>query len=384
MQQFAIYRRSHLVQLLFCIVRTNKYIIVKKLLIINLTTFGRLTDSYMWCKYLKDKFDITLICPDAESRVEMDGVKIKFIHSFKNRKVQEVYLFLISLLYCLNFKGSILIVYFRHAAWLKRIFTRKKMILDIRTFSVHRSEKFRKVFDQGLFAASRVYDHVTVISNGLRDKLDLPCSKTTILPLGSDPISSIDTSFDQLKLLYVGILSGRNIEKTITGIKYFKDRYPNSNITYDIVGDGHYGELEELRQLVTNLGLDGTVMLHGRVPYIDLKPFFDRSNIGVSFVPKTDFYQFQPPTKTFEYIISGLYTIATSTYCNSEVVNSDNGILIDDSSEEFANALVSISNNTVNIDHNKIRESLSSYKWKNIVDGTLCPVIDNWYAKSVI
>ena len=351
---------------------------MKKLLIINITTFGRLTDSYMWCKYLKDRFEITVVCPDAETRVEMEGIDIKFVSKFKGRRSNELYFLFAALWYCLTFRGTILVVYFRNAAWLKRIVFWKKMILDIRTFSVKPDKNFRRVFDRGLIAATRAYDHVTIISNGLRDKIKLSHSKSTILPLGSDPITYIDTDFDQLRLLYVGILSERDIYKTVIGLKCFKDKYPDNDITYEIVGDGHGDELERLRELTTKLGLDDVVILHGRVPLSALKPYFDRCNIGVSFVPKTEYYQFQPPTKTFEYIISGLYTIATSTYCNVEIVSPVNSILIEDTSDDFAKALESISKNKADLDHKKIRESLSDYKWKNIVDNILYPIVNRY------
>lgn len=352
---------------------------MKKLLIINITTFGRLTDSYMWCKYLKDRFAITVICPDVkegEERVEMEGIDIKFVGLPECKRFGEFCFLFVALWHCLIFNGSILVVYFRAASWLKYLVFWKKMTLDIRTFSVNRESTYRKKFNHGLIAATRVYDHVTIISNGLRDKINLSHSRSTILPLGSDPITSIDTSFDQLKLLYVGILSGRDIDKTIIGLKNFKDKYPKNKITYEIVGDGHYDELEELIKLTTSLGLNDVVKLHGRVPFSELPQFFDRSNIGVSFVPKTTYYEFQPPTKTFEYIISGLYTIATSTFCNKEIVTPDNGILIEDNSDEFTKALETISNNKENLDHKIIRESLSSYRWKNIVDNILYPIVN--------
>ena len=200
-----------------------------------------------------------------------------------------------------------------------------------------------------------------------------------ILPLGADSLSSIDTNFDQLKLLYVGILSGRDIGKTIKGLKDFKDRHPENNITYDIVGDGHYDELSELKALSSSLGLDDTITFHGRLPYDELKPFFEKCNIGVSFVPKTDYYEFQPPTKTFEYIISGLYTIATSTHCNKSVITSDNGVLIEDNCNDFTNALEDIWARRDSVNQTKIKESLIYYKWDNIVGNILRPILNRQY-----
>lgn len=350
---------------------------MKKLLLINSPTFGHLTDAYMWCKYLKNKFDITYISFDTlHKKAEMDGINLKFVSYSGGKFIRESRFVLTSLWYCFKSRGTILVVYFWGAIWLKRVLFWKKMILDIRTFSVVKFPERRKKVNINLLETSRKYDLVTIISQGLKDKLGLPDSKVSILPLGAEQIASVDTDFDQLKLLYVGILSGREIEKTIVGVKDFKDNNPSNKITYDIVGDGHYGELDELKSLVSDLGLDDTITLYGRLPYTQLKPFFDKCNVGVSFVPKTDYYEFQPPTKTFEYIISGLYAIATSTHCNKEIVTSVNGILIDDTCENFTDALETIWKTRDSIDHSKIKESLSDYNWEKIVNNILYPILE--------
>ncbi len=352
---------------------------MKKLLIINKSTFGHLTDSYMWCKYLKDKFDITFIGFDAlHTRVGMDGVNIKYISCRGSRAMREYRFLLKSLWHCLLFKGPILIVYFDKAIWLKRLVFWKKIFLDIRTFGVNRDPERRKAFDRGLLNASHLFDNVTIISEGLQKKLTEIGVKATILPLGAEEISLVDTNFDKLKLLYVGILSGRNIEKTIIGVKYFKEKYPNNKITYDIIGDGHYNELDLLKKMTRDLELHDCITFHGRLPHTQLEYFFDKCNIGISFVPKTDYYEFQPPTKTFEYIISGLYTILTSTHANKELASPNNGILINDTSTDFTAALEKIWNNRASIDHHKIRESLSAYKWKHIVNDILYPILSEY------
>ena len=352
---------------------------MRKLLIINKSTFGHLTDSYMWCKYLKDKFDITFIGFDAlHTRVGMDGVNIKYISCRGSRAIREYRFLLKSLWHCLLFKGPILIVYFDKAIWLKKLVFWKKIFLDIRTFGVNRDPERRKIFDRSLLSTIHGFDRVTIISEGLQEKLNHIGVKSMILPLGAEEISLVDTNFDELRLLYVGILSGRSLEKTIIGVKDFKKKYPNNKITYEIIGDGHYGELEELKQLTHELALDDCITFHGRLPHTQLEHFFDKCNIGISFVPKTDYYEFQPPTKTFEYILSGLYTIATSTHANTELINSDNGILINDTSEEFTAALENIWQNRASIDHDKIRASLKSYKWDHIVNDILYPILSKY------
>lgn len=41
------------------------------------------------------------------------------------------------------------------------------------------------------------------------------------------------------------------------------------------------------------------------------------------YVPITDYYEYQPPTKTFEYVLSGLLCLATATSSNKEVITEE-------------------------------------------------------------
>ena len=123
--------------------------------------------------------------------------------------------------------------------------------------------------------------------------------------------------------------------------------------------------------MVRSLSLDDIVVLHGRIPNTELKPYFDKANIGVSFVPITNYYNIQPPTKTFEYVLSGLYTIATKTEENKAIVNSDCGYLIKDTEEDFIRALIYIWQNRGDIDSKTVREEMVKYNWRNIVENDL-------------
>lgn len=250
------------------------------------------------------------------------------------------------------------------------------MILDIRTLSVDRDLLKRKIFNEKIRKAIDYFDIVTVISKGVLEQLDIKKKKDIrILPLGADPISTERKNFDNIKLLYVGTLSGRDINKTIEGLADFLKKYPYVDLHYDIVGDGANGEVDEYRKLVRNLKLEKYVSLHGRLPYDKLKPFFDTCNIGVSFVPITDYFNDQPPTKTFEYILSGLYTIATRTKANTQIITSENGILITDSAIDFSSALEYVLKIKSTIKEDCIRCSLENYTWKNIVLTTLNPAL---------
>ncbi|MFI3263170.1 MAG: glycosyltransferase [Rikenellaceae bacterium] len=288
-------------------------------------------------------------------------------------------LFLVmSIIYSLFTDGKIMVFYFKGCIYLKRLLSWKKMILDIRTLSISNNLETNRKNDASLRKCAMLYDFSTIISEGIREKLDFPKEKSSILPLGADQISTVNHDFSSgLKLIYVGTLYGRDIHKTISGLKKFIDIYPNIPITYDIIGDAVDPDIIlNLKKITKELNLNNIVTFHGRIPNSELTPFFDNCNIGVSFVPITPYYDHQPVTKSFEYIMSGLYTIATATYCNKEIITNVNGVLIEDNEEDFCKALEDIYLNKDNINCEKIRQSLIEYRWENIIINKLKPIIE--------
>lgn len=346
----------------------------KKILIIDKHRFGELTDSYKWCMYLKAEYLVTIVCFASSITQNCDGLKLKACPMLKNRIIRGIVFLLTAIWHILWHRGAIIVIYFEKCHILKRLFSSRKMLLDIRTLSIAKNPLTREIQDEKIRHTCILYDYVTAISSGVANKINLPQKKINILPLGADIISKQPKQYSLLKLLYVGTFNGRNIEDTINGIAIFCKKHPEIHLTYDIIGDGHNNELEIFKKLINQYNLENIIKLHGRLSPVRLKPFFDSCNVGISYIPITDYYNFQPPTKTFEYALSGLYTIATATEANKEIINDNNGMLINDSAEAFANAIEAILSKN-NFDEIAIRNSLIKYNWKEIVSTILSPII---------
>lgn len=351
---------------------------MKRVLIIDNQQFGYLTDTYKYCEHLKDRYDITYLCYDKGlPKIDLDGIHIVYVKRWGNKLLRGIYFYLRVLMKMLLFHGFIFIVYFQSFEYIKKILPWKKMHLDVRTMSVHPDKNQRDKKDKGIKKAAKWYDSVSYISDGVGKMLELSEDKRKyLLPLGADIISHNEKVFDCLRLLYVGTLNNRNILKTVKGLELFIQKHPLVSIHYDIVGDGK--EYDEISEYISAHELKDIVM-HGRVDYKHLKPFFDDCNIGVSFVPKTSYYDIQPPTKTFEYAFSGLFTIATSTLSNQEIVRPCNGILIEDNAESFADGLEKIMKMKESFKSSDIRTSLLEYSWQNIIDTYLVEIIEKEY-----
>lgn len=339
----------------------------EKLLFVCPCQFGYLTDMYKWCKYLRQDYDITVLCFDTGmERQYLDDVDIHYVDYAGSFTVRGIRFVLSCLRHILLFNGIIFIEYFEKCEWLKRILPFKKMILDVRTLAVWGTQSDRDKYDKRIEAACKKFEVVSVVSEWVKLKLNRK-TQTFLLPLGADVISSSSKVIDGLRLLYVGTFDGRRIDKTIRAVAIFHHQHPDIPISYDIVGSGNHNEQEQYRRIVEELGLGNIVILHGRVPNTDLKHYFDKANIGVSFIPITDYFNIQPPTKTFEYTLSGLYTIATRTMANEAVLNSDCGHLIDDTEADFTNALNYVWTNRECIDSVAVRNAMSDYRWDKIV-----------------
>lgn len=348
----------------------------RKLLFIHPTQFGYHTSSYEYCLYLREVYDITFLCNNYKyKKIYLENVKVRYPLKFYNKYLNIIHFFVFIAWHIFFFQGTIFVFYFRQAAILKRAFFYKKMILDVRSLAVTGDEEFRIRFNKQVAITAALYDYVTVVSEGIRGKIGVNRKKSSILPLGADPISMVKKSYDTLSLLYIGTLSGRDIYKTIEGISIFTRLYPNISLKYDIVGEGFQNESGRLKKMVNGLGLNEIVFIHGHLLHTEIKHFFDNCNFGVSFIPITDYYQFQPALKTFEYLMSGLFTIATSTKSNMEVISEVNGVLIRDTAESFAEALVYCYNKLSKLDDESIRNSIIKYQWSNIVHQYLTPVL---------
>lgn len=349
---------------------------MKRILFINGSQFGYLTDLYNYCLYLKDDYDIQYICFDKHlPKISLDKVKVTYI-PYKGPKLFRGLLYLIACIYkCIIFNGFIFVIYFPKSYLLQKIVFWKKMHLDIRSLSIYANPKIRNSGNKDIQKAINQYESCSFISQGIKNKMKCrPTQTIYILPLGADIVSTTHKIYDDIQLLYIGTLTNRNIIDTVKGIKKFIAKHPEINLIYDIVGDGE--DYKRINEYINNNNLEKYVHLHGMIPHTNLKPFLDTHNIGVSYVPIIEYFEYQPPTKTYEYILSGLFCIATQTFSNKEIINEQNGLLISDNENEFSLALEKFLTIKNRLNDVQIRNTLLSHTWKNIIDKKLRPIIE--------
>ncbi|NJN64433.1 MAG: glycosyltransferase family 4 protein [Acidobacteria bacterium] len=271
----------------------------------------------------------------------------------------------------------VLIEYFFGAAFLRLLRPSGQFVSDVRTASIHPRAPTRFVSDALTRLELKFFRNLCVISEGLKERLGMP-AQALVLPLGADPIIGPPKDFSAgLRLLYIGTLTNRRIEATIQGLRMFLDKnHSSGDLSYSIVGDGYGQERAQLTELAARLGLQDRVTLHGYVHHTAIRPHFDSSNVGVSFIPITPYYDHQPPTKTFEYLLAGMPVIATDTAENRRVISQERGVLIEDNAAAFAEGLEVLSSNLTKFDSKAIREQAMAYSWESIIEKSMVPYLE--------
>lgn len=350
---------------------------MNKVLLISHNQFGYQLSSYYFSYYLRNKFNISYVSFDeGKEKIQIKGVQVYYLKKDNESLIKSYLKFIWFIISFIRTKkpDSILIKYFTFC-FIIPVISFRKIILDIRTASVSSSPIKNSVMNFILRVETLFFNILIILSGSLKDRLALP--RAIVVPLGAEPKGFSTKTFDSLNLVYIGTLNNRNIEKTVVGLYLFRKMYPCIDINYTIIGDGKDNFKSNIEKHITRFNLDKYVTLEGYVLHTRIAKYLTNSNVGVSFVPLTKYYDKQPPTKTFEYLFAGMPILATNTFENRMVVNDQNGILIKDNPQSFAIGLRELWINKENWNSMNIADTISKYTWENIVKLKLFPLFED-------
>lgn len=348
----------------------------KKILIINQEQFGYHIDTYKYCEILRRDFEIFYLSFDGKPQIVLPQTNIIYISSKNNKIIKHIHFILVVLKIIFNNKYDVIFIkYYYGCLLIPLIFPliKSKTILDIRTGGVWNNKIKNNIYNVILKFESNFFKNITIISESLADKLKIKKNKVHILPLGGIYYNNGFKKFDELNLLYVGTLFNRNIHQTIEGFEMFYNEFKrNINITYTIIGDSHkYEDVERLKYVIRFHNLNSVIHYLGYINNRELGCFFKKCNIGISYIPMTPYYDCQPSTKTYEYILAGMICLATTTSENKRIINNINGVFCNDNPISFYNALKNIYHNKDYYNSETIMKSSEKYTWENIVKNNL-------------
>jgi glycosyltransferase involved in cell wall biosynthesis len=209
----------------------------------------------------------------------------------------------------------------------------------------------------------------------------LKIEKYLELPLTADPkICRIDLSNKKnITFLYIGTFHLREIEKTIEAFRLFLNiankKYDNIYFSYSIIGPVQQFKDKNYSSLITKLELDKYIKYEGEIRGENLEKYFINSSIGISFVPCEQYFEHQPPTKTYEYLSWGLPVLATDTHANKQIINNSNGIIHKTDVNSISNAMLDIVDRLLNTFYDKKDLSINNQTWHKLVDSTLSTLL---------
>ncbi len=356
--------------------RLNKKAVQSVLFIIP-DQFGYSAGYYYYCKYLLEAgYRVGVLSFDiGKKKIELDGDFESLYITPHNTLQYRCAIF--KHLFSLKKKYDVVVFKQMPGLFLSALLLRrKKRILDIRTGSVHNGEWRKKAENYDIWLQSLFFDKVFILSKELAKELKIPANKYIWLPLGADEIAVRDKDYtSSMQLLYVGTFDYRNIFQAVKGFALFKRRIEKKGISlsFDIIGSGSKEAVRRIQQTIEENGLKKDVTLHGYLTHQDASVYYEKCNIGISYIPMVPCFENQPPTKTYEYILSGLVCIGTATGSNKQLIDNSNGILHKDNPEDFCSALECYYNCRFNYDTISVKSSLEEYKWVNIVNNILIP-----------
>lgn len=247
-----------------------------------------------------------------------------------------------------------------------------KLVSDVRSQSVN--VKNRQWLNFLMFIESKVFDYRTAINHQVGIKI-FKNKDFSIIKLGAnskflDLVKDHNTS-TSIKFIYIGTFYQRNILDLVYAFLESNTSYNKKLIVIgaddEIVG----AELQKLSKLHPKL-----ISYLGYIPNDEIGFYLKKASIGISWVPITDWFDWQPPTKIIEYLMSGLPVLATNTKASKELIDSEVGWLIDDNYHSAKSFFESF--NPYDLPSNEIcRLKVLDRTWEKIVDNDLIPFISS-------
>lgn len=95
--------------------------------------------------------------------------------------------------------------------------------------------------------------------------------------------------------------------------------------------------------------------------------YINSSDIMVSYVPKVDYFEYQPPTKLIEYLACNKSVIATNTIAQSAILKGYEEFIHEDSFESTSKQIKYFTENLDRIKNNIHHEIVINYNWKIMI-----------------
>lgn len=328
-----------------------------KIAIVSSVQYGYHTDYYKIYKEAKAEYsdNVLFFCP-TQNKEKIDAHDENII-----------YLSNLPLRMQLKKLDGLLMRYKFNLVWLSyfkgcsKITKKDNIVVDIRTASTS-SNPLKRMFNNLIMLIElKRFNKVSILSHSLAREFRI--KKYYYIPLGADISKCIECS-PKRQLLYIGIIRD-GLHEMVKGYnKYVKENKNPPDLV--IVGYGKKKIVKIMLEEIEKCEIKNKIKFLGFIKHDDLQVIIKESMVGLSFIPQKKYFDFQPPTKTFEYLLSGIPCIATNTYENKRIINYINGELCDDNADSFYLALCKTMKRVTEFNSDAIIRSVELNSWSNI------------------
>ena len=172
---------------------------------------------------------------------------------------------------------------------------------------------------------------------------------------------------DPVQLIYVGsVQKDRGRDVMLEAIAAVNQHEKIAHLT--IVGASHE-QYQYCHTALIKLRITNSVTIHGKVAGYMIPGFMQQADAGLCLWQDLAWYQFNPPTKLFEYLVAGLPVLASNIRTHTQYIEDGfNGIIFEYDSANLARAIQTIWQRREELLQMKTRTSQASsvYLWKNI------------------
>ncbi|MBK6264524.1 glycosyltransferase [Marivirga sp. S37H4] len=142
-----------------------------------------------------------------------------------------------------------------------------------------------------------------------------------------------------------GVPLERGAAEIIKSVPLIKKEFPNAGFL--IIGDNKKGKshIQEMEKMAAETGFSDSIIIKGFLPFEQVPPYFQLSDVGVALVPEEIVENFgNSSQKIYQYLASGTPVVVPKN-CHSDLL--DKGFVADfqyKSIEEFANHVIKLLN----------------------------------------
>lgn len=351
-----------------------------KILFVCMAQYGKLVDTYMYCQQMKQKNQVSYLCWDyGYSKIEEEDLEIIYVQRtgsivaryfrYLKAAINQIRLGKYDICHITNFIGCTVL----------KILNRKTVfIYDIRSGSINANMLKRTLRDGLRILESYYFKNVTVISSGLAKKFKIH-RRSVVISVGSVKKTKHMKEFSKFKILYIGTLFNRRIQDTVVAVARMRSKLKEIE-KYTIITHSPRSEIEFLNNVIVKANATSFIEIVGEVQYSKLGSYLEEHNVGMAYIPINPYYDLQPPTKLFDYMLSGLAVIATATTENKRLVNDSNGVLVEDSVDGICKGLRYLTEKKRKFNSTAIEESVKDYTWQ-LLAAKLYKYMQNCIAK---